>query len=260
MFVEADSCDDLRRAARQQLKAGADVLKVMGSGALMAPGLEPWGPHFSREEYEVIVTEARREGKRVAVHAHGTASIRAALDAGVASIEHGTFLCDEPDLLRRMAGEGVFLVPTLLFLQRIVDAGTGGGVPGFMVERARVAAAKHARSFRMALEHGVPIAFGADTGSPGCRHGENAEELRLMVRAGMSPVQALVAATSAAADCAGLADEVGTLEVGNSADIVVVNGDPTADIACLIDGIRAAVSRGRLVFSALGQQLPVVVS
>jgi imidazolonepropionase-like amidohydrolase len=252
MFREVDDIDELRKAVREQLKAGADVIKVMGSGAVMAPGQDPGAPHFSVDEFRTVVEEAHREHRPVAVHAHGAEAVRNALEAGVDSIEHGTFLVEDEEILRRMASEGISLVPTLSFLSRIVEHGTAGGVPEFMFENALVAADRHRRTFEKALELGVPIAFGTDTGSPYCSHGDNARELELMVRFGMPPKAALVAATRDAARCVRLDDEIGTIEVGKVADLVALRGDPLADISCVRTSVALVVQGGQPVWSEAG--------
>lgn len=247
MFREADGVDEVRKAVREQLKAGADVIKIMGSGAVMALGQNPSAAHFTCEELRAAVHEAHREGKRVAVHAHGAEAGLNAVEAGVDSIEHGTFLHQDEAVLERMARDCIFLVPTLSFHRRIVEHGTSDGIPAHMVDAALAAADDHVRSFRRALELGVPVAFGTDSGSPFCVHGENARELDLMVESGMSPADAVRAATSTAASCLGLDGLLGSIERGKAADLVVVEGDPLVDVSCLRTAVRAVLRAGNVI-------------
>jgi imidazolonepropionase-like amidohydrolase len=257
MFCEADGVEALRIAARAQLKAGADVLKVMASGAVMGRGQDPGAAHFEVDELAAVVREAAREGRRVAAHSHGVASTQNALAAGISSIEHGTFLADDPPTLERMAEQGVVLVPTLSFLRRMVDHAAEGDLPPFMLASALAAAERHADAFRCAMELGVPLAFGTDSGSPYCFHGENLRELELWCDLGLAPARALAAATVDAARCLGLEDEIGTLEPGKAADLVIVDGDPLSDIASL-RRVRGVIRGGELVSGRLAAAHEVV--
>src|SRR6266849_4069664 len=227
MYREADGADEVRKAAREQLKAGANVIKVMATGAVMTPGEEPGASQFTFEEMCAAAEEAHKVGRKMAAHAHGSAGILAAVQAGADTIEHGSLLCESPVAIRLMAERGVFLVPTLATSAMTTH---GAEIPAFMAENDRRLGDAPQRSVRAALKAGIPIALGTDAGVPFVRHGDNAIELVLMVEAGLSTMQSIVASTSNAARALGLQDEIGTIEVGKYADLLVVNGDPLADI------------------------------
>ncbi len=232
MYREADGPDEVRKAVREQLKHGADVVKVMATGSAMTPGEQPVA-QYTVDEMRAAVEEAHKAGKPVAAHASGITGIRNALEAGVDHIEHGSCLHEDPAAIAFMAAHGIFLVPTLKAFAVAVARGTDAGIPGWMVEQNRDESENSILSLKRAIAAGVRIALGTDAGGPLNRHGENADELVYMVEAGMSPMQAIVAATRTAAECIGLADRVGTLEPGKLADLLVVSGDPLADIAVL---------------------------
>jgi imidazolonepropionase-like amidohydrolase len=218
-----DSVDDARHRTRQLVAAGADVIKVASSGGIASPSDQPEWLGMREEVIAAVVEEAAAYGnKRVAAHALGRAGIEAAVTAGVTSIEHGYQLDDE--LRTRMVDQGTFLVPTLL--ETMTD-----------VTVSAVAREKSIRWHRMAHDAvaasaaaGIKIALGTDAGlSP--EHGTNLRELGLLVRyGGMTPMQAIVAGTKTSAELCGLADELGTIQPGKIADVVVVRGDPLADI------------------------------
>ena len=184
-------------------------------------------------------------GLRVAAHAHGIDGIKRAVEAGVDTIEHGTHLHEDAGVAREMAARGVFLVPTLKALAGIADP-EGPGVPEDMRAKARERGSDRDRTFRLALELGVPIAMGTDAATPFNRHGENAQELELMVSLGMSPVAAIAAASGVAARAVGR-DDVGVLASGMLADLVVWNGAPHEDIRALQREPRAVFLGGERV-------------
>jgi imidazolonepropionase-like amidohydrolase len=218
----AAGADQFRDAVRYQVKYGADLIKVCATGGVLSLADEVDTPQITQEEMNAIVDEAHRLRKKVAAHAHGAEGAKVAIRAGVDSIEHGTFLDDEA--WRMMKQRGTYLVPTLLAGKYVAKK----QLPPEIATKARAAVAASGASFRRALEIGVKIAFGTDSGvSP---HGANAEELGLMVDNGMSPAAALRAATSSAADLLGQSARIGTLEAGKDADVIAVPGDPLADI------------------------------
>jgi len=246
MYREADGADEVRKAAREQLKAGANVIKVMATGAVMTPGEEPGASQFTLEEMRAAAEEAHKVWRKMAAHAHGSAGILTAVQAGADTIEHGSLLCDSPEAMRLMAERGVFLVPTLavgIMSQHAKD------IPAFMAEKDRRLLAAHYRSVRLALEAGVPIAMGTDAGVPFVKHGNNAVELPLMVQAGLTPMQAIVASTSSAASALGLQEEIGTIEVGKRADLLILDGNPLQDIDMVTrkERIRIVVQDGNVV-------------
>jgi len=244
MYRQADGVREVVKAVREQAAAGADVIKIMATGAVLAPGHErPTSAQFTSEELRAAVETAHALGLRVAAHAHGIVGIARAVEAGVDTIEHGTHLHEDPGVAREMAARGVFLVPTLKALARIAD---GPGVPEDMRAKAHERQSDRDRTFRMALELGVPIAMGTDAATPFNRHGENAEELELMVSLGMSPVAA-IAASSGMGARAIARDDVGILAPGKLADIVVWRGMPHEDIRALQRAPRGVFLGGEQV-------------
>jgi len=241
MYRQADGVSDVVKAVREQVAAGADVIKIMATGAVLSPGHErPTSAQFTREELRAAVDTAHAMGLRVAAHAHGVEGIARAVVAGVDTIEHGTHLHEDPGVAKEMAARGVFLVPTLKALERIAE---GTGVPEDMRSKAQDRRSDRDRTFRVALEFGVPIAMGTDAATPFNRHGENAEELALMVALGMTPIAAITAASGVAARALGRED-IGVLAPGRLADIVVWDGDPSHDIQTLLRAPRAVFLGG----------------
>jgi len=224
-----DSPDEARRAARTHLRDGADCIKLMATGGVLSEGDLPTSRGLTIEEMRAAIEEAHNLGKKTLAHAQGSTGIKNAILAGVDSIEHGCYLTEE--IIEMMLARGVFLVPTLSAVHHIVERGAEAGIPPHAVEKARRMQEDHWRSFRMAVEAGVKIAMGTDAATPFNYHGSNALELELMVKAGMTPMQALVAATSRGAELLGL--DTGLLVPGKLADLLVVDGNPLEDISCL---------------------------
>ncbi|HEU4564369.1 MAG TPA: amidohydrolase family protein [Gemmatimonadaceae bacterium] len=223
----ADGVDEVRKAVRYQVKYGADVIKICATGGVLSEGDAVGATQYTLEEMQAIVTEARKLDRKVAAHAHGAEGIKLAVQAGVASIEHGSFLDEEG--ARMMAQKGTFLVPTLSAGEAAEGAARSGRLTGLRAEKARAAAEAMRHGIRLAVKHGVPIALGTDAGVGA--HGANAREFRLMVEwGGLTPMQALVAGTSSAAKLLGMQERIGTLAAGRLADIVAVPGDPLQDI------------------------------
>lgn len=243
----ADGPDEVRKAVRALLRAGADFIKLCSTGGVLSPADEPSHTQFSLEEITVMVEEARAAGKTCMAHAQGTEGIRNAVMAGVESIEHGVFLDDA--VIAEMKKRGNFLVPTLvapLWVARNAERNPGSVLPQ-SVRKSREIIEDHQRSFARAVQAGVRIAMGTDSGvGP---HGHNAEELQLMVEGGMTPMQAIVSSTKTASECVHMADTVGTLEAGKFADLLIVRGDPLADIRVLQDKehLRLVMQNGRRV-------------
>jgi imidazolonepropionase-like amidohydrolase len=204
---------------------------------------------FSPEELDALVGEARALGLEVMAHAQGTPGIKNALRAGIRSIEHGIYLDDEA--IELMLERGAWLVPTLMAAVGVVKASEAGvAIPEESLRKALEVIEAHRSSFRRAVEAGVKVAMGTDSGvTP---HGDNLEELQLMAENGMPPEQVLVATTSSAAALMGLDAELGTIEPGKRADLVVVDGDPF-EFATLKSRIAAVYQDGRLVSEPLGQ-------
>lgn len=216
--------DECRQAVRYQLKWGADVIKIAASGGVLSETDPVDVPQLTPEEMAAIVSEAHKWHRKVAAHCHGDTAAREAIEAGVDSIEHGSFL--KEDTLKLMKAKGVYLVPTRLavyWVNRMVDT-----YPPQIAAKARAAAAAHGDMFKAALRIGVPIALGTDAGV--YPHGMNAMEFGLMTDLGMTPAAALLAGTRDAAKLLGVQDEVGTLEAGKIADLVAVPGNVLSDI------------------------------
>ena len=237
----ADGPQALQAKVREVIREGADVIKIASSGGFLSPGDDPKLPHFADDELRAIVDTAGDLGCRVMSHAHGAEGIKRAVRAGVRSIEHGTYLDEEAVTL--MAERGTWLVPTLTAGDTTERLTTEQGVPEPVKEKLRALGRPELDAFRMAVEAGVKVAMGTDC--PVAPHGTNLRELQLMSEHGMTPQQALVAATSGAAELMGLQDELGTLAPGKRGDVVVAGGDPFAfeDLAGRIeqvwkDGVR----------------------
>ena len=245
---QADGPDDLRRAVREQLRAGADVIKLIATGGVMTPGVDPRAAQLTLEELRAGVDEAHRARRRAAAHAMADEGIAWCLDAGIDTIEHGVFLTEA--LATRMATQGTALVATLIAPHAIVEGGPAAGIPEFAVTKSVALRERHLESFRLALRAGVTIAAGTDAGTPLNPHGSIVPELALMVAAGMAPLQAVRAATSVAAQVLGIAAETGSIAPGLAADLIAVEGDPATDIKAL-DAIRLVVADGRTVLSRL---------
>ena len=235
----AAGADQFRDAVRFQVKYGADVIKFCATGGVLSLADEVDTPQLTQEEMDAIVDEAHRLRKKVAAHAHGAEGAKVAIRAGVDSIEHGSFLDEEA--FRMMKQRGTWLVPTTMAVAYTSSAERS--YPPEIAAKARAAAAAHAVAFRKALDIGVKIAFGTDSGvSP---HGLNAQEFGLLVDRGMSPAAALRAATSSAADLLGLSRQIGTLEPGKEADVIAVPGDPLADIR-VMEKVELVMKGGRI--------------
>jgi len=223
----ADGPEEVRKAVRYQIKYGADVIKICATGGVISEGDAVGATQYTLEEMKAAVDEARKLGRKVAAHAHGTEGIKFAILAGVSSIEHGSFLDDEA--ARMMAQRGTFLVPTLSAGEMVENLAKSGRLKGLRAQKALAAAQAMRTGVKLAVKYNVPIALGTDAGvGP---HGANAREFRLMVDwGGLTPTQSLVAGTSNAAKLLGWQDRVGTLAPGKLADIVAVPGDPLQDI------------------------------
>lgn len=220
-----NGADDCRAAVRYQLKWGADVIKICSSGGVLSETDPVDVPQLTPDELNAIVSETHAWKRKVAAHSHGDLAARQAVEAGVDSIEHGSFLSDET--LRLMKSKGTYLVPTRLAVYWVNKQAEK--YPPAIAAKARSTLTEHERVFRSALKMGVPIAFGTDSGvSP---HGMNAKEFALLVEIGMSPSAALVSGTRESAKLLGIANEVGTLEAGKFADVVAVKGNVLNNIA-----------------------------
>jgi len=246
---QADGPDEVVKAVREQLRAGADVIKVIATGGVLTPGVSPGAAQLTFDELRAAVEEAERAGRRVAAHAHGAEGMKNAIRAGVHSIEHGTLMDD--DALELLLVHKTFLVPTLSAIQSGIEHGKEGGMPDYAMQKCALMVEDLRRNFRKAAKAGVRIAMGTDAGTPFNLHGRNAQELRRMVQLGMPPMQAIQAATSSAALLLGLEHEIGSIEPGKLADLILVNANPLDDIALLEDPgrIEFVIQGGRIVKS-----------
>lgn len=243
MYREADGPWEMRKAVREQIRDGADYIKIMATGARSVEREDPEPAQMTREEVAAVVDEAHRMGFRVAAHAEGLGGARIAVEEGVDTIEHGLSLHRAPDLLARMAERGIVLVPTLSTFHDLAERFAGEFAPR-LVEQAKRQAEEAARTLLAAHAAGVTLAMGYDSGPPGA----SANELVRMAETGLGTAVAIRAATSGSAAALGLGD-VGTIEVGNVADLMVIDGDPLADPGIFLEGKRIAmvVQAGRTV-------------
>jgi imidazolonepropionase-like amidohydrolase len=220
----ADGPDEIRKAVRNNLKQGADFIKILGTGAVLSKGAPPGAQQYTEEEMRVAVEEGARWGRHVAAHLHGTDGIKAGLRAGVRTVDHGSMMDDEAIALLR--ARPAYFVPTLYTSEAIArDA----GVPDSEKARSMAIREQKDRSFQMVLKAGLPIGFATDAAV--VPHGQNAREFGYRVRLGQTPLAAIVSATSTAADIMGWRDRVGTVEAGRFADLIAVANDPLRDIS-----------------------------
>jgi len=243
----ADGVEEARNAVRYAVKYGADVIKICATGGVLSLTDSVGVQQYTEEEMRAIVETATQLDRRVAAHAHGTAGIKAAVRAGVTSIEHGSIL--DAEAVRMMKEKGTWLVPTLLAGFTVESLATAGRLPPPIAAKALAIAPRQHTSFKLAVDGGVRIALGTDAGV--MRHGTNGREFGLMVRYGMTPMQAIVAGTSGGATLLGLEAEIGTIAAGKQADLVAVRGDPIQNIA-LLEHVDF-VMKGGVVFKRDGQ-------
>ena len=243
----ADGVDQAREAVRYNVKYGADVIKICATGGVLSPADSVGAQQYTEEEMRAIVETARMLSRRVAAHAHGTEGIKAAVRAGVTSIEHGSILDSEAVAL--MVQHGTWLVPTLMAGEQVTLLAQAGRLPPAIAAKALAVAPRMQASFRLALGAGVKIALGTDAGV--FQHGRNGHEFTLMTRFGMTPMQAIQAGTLSAATLLGREADVGSIVTGKLADLVAVKGDPLQDITVLehVD----FVMKGGSVFKRDGQ-------
>jgi len=238
-----DGPDEMRKRVRELVREGASVIKVATSGGVLSPISDPTRGHLRDVELEVLVEEATAAGLHVMAHAQATDGIKAAIRSGIRSIEHGIYLDDEA--IQMMLDRGTYLVPTLLAPRMVVEAADGGSrLSDRVLEKVHMVIEAHTDSISRAIDAGVKIAMGTDSGvGP---HGQNLRELGLMVDAGLTPTQALVATTKTAAELLGVEDDLGTIQEGKLADLVVVDGDPL-DVSQLQENIVGVYKNGEPV-------------
>lgn len=226
-----DGVEEVRKTVRKMLRAGADVIKVHATGGVSSPTDHPEFTQFSQDELEVMVEEASfRKGTKVMAHAQGAEGIKNAVRAGIHSIEHGIYLDDEA--IDLMLEKGTYLVPTLLAPIAVLEASeTNNRMNPYAVSKSKEVIEAHKSSIAKAYKAGVNIAMGTDAGV--AEHGTNLRELSLMCEIGMTPMEAIVATTRTAAECLGWEDQVGTIEEGKLADLILTDVNPLEDISTL---------------------------
>lgn len=224
-----DGPDDCRRAVRQQVALGAQVIKYMSTGGVLSNVSGGLGRAMTDQEMRAIIDTAHGLGRKVATHSHAAAGTKAAVAAGVDTIDHGSFLDDEA--IRAMKASGAWLVPTMMAPQAALKQARAGLLPPAVIPKAEEAAAAAFASHSKAIAAGVKVAFGTDTGVS--KHGDNAQEFALLVKAGMTPGQAIRAATLSAAEALGRSAAIGSIEPGKDADIIAVSGSPLEDVTRL---------------------------
>ena len=229
-YMVVDGVEAMRLRVREVIRAGADWIKLCTSGGVLSPGDQPHHSALTLEEIRAAVEEAATQGRKVMAHAQANAGIKNALQGGVATIEHGIWL--DGDAIEMMLDGGNALIPTLVAPQWVIRHSEAGKMPAYAADKARVVVKDHTDSIRMAVEAGVKIAFGTDTGvGP---HGTNGEEFLLMQQLGMEPIDCIRSATTIAASTIGM-NGVGSLAPGSWGDLIGVPGDPLADLKLLSD-------------------------
>src|SRR5438874_3289450 len=236
----ANGPDEIRKAVRFEVKNGADVIKAAVSGGVLSLGDEVDTPQLTPAEMTALVDESHRLRKKVAVHCHGDQAAREAIEAGVDSIEHGSFM--KPETLTMMKKKGTFLTPTLMASEWIM--GKLDNYPPVLQAKAKAATAARSEMFRNAVKMGIKISFGTDAAV--YPHGQNAKEFKLMVDLGMSAVDALKSATANDAELLGIGQKVGTLEKGKLADVIAMPGDPTFDITAT-ERVSFVMKEGKII-------------
>lgn len=238
----ADGVAGVQRKTREVIKYGAGVIKICATGGVLSLGDDPQASQYTLDEMKAIVADAHRLGRRVAAHAHGGDGIKLAVQAGVDSIEHGTYIDDEA--VRMMKERGVYLVPTLYLTEWFMENYQKLGIPAPILAKAREVMPAMQRNIRRAFAQGVPVAFGTD--SAVYPHGLNAREFAVYVKMGMTPLAAIQTASVNAAKLLGWEDRVGGLEAGKYADLIAVEGDPLKDVTEL-ERVRWVIKGGEVV-------------
>ncbi len=226
--VAGDGPNEMVKLVRNNIKHGVDFIKFMATGGVMSLGTTVGAQQMSYEEMKAICDTAKMYGMITATHAHGTSGIKDAIRAGVTSVEHGMMMDEEG--IQLMKEHGTTLVPTIIAAERIIVKGKEAGTPDWAIAKAKQVYDRAHWGFTRCMEEGIPIAFGTDSGTPYNFHGKQGYEFELMVGWGMTPLQALTAATKTASELLRKQDEVGSIEAGKYADVVAFDGDPTEDI------------------------------
>jgi imidazolonepropionase-like amidohydrolase len=244
----ADGIAEVQHKVRENIKYGADLIKVCATGGVLSLGDNPQHSQYTLEEMKAIVADAHRQGRKVAAHAHGAEGIRWAAEAGVDSVEHGSYIDDVG--IAAMKQHGTYLVPTLYLGDWMIDNAGLTHLPPPLLAKAQDVIPAARKNIAHAFASGVKVAFGTDAAV--YPHGLNAHEFAVMVRLGLTPLQAIQAATVNAADLLGWSGKVGTLEPGAWADIVAVDGDPVKDVTTL-ERVKFVMKGGEVVKNEYGK-------
>ena len=242
---EADGPDEVKKAARENLKKGVNVLKFMATGGVLTPGVEPGSTQLTYEELKAGIEEGHKAGRKSAAHAQGNEGIKNALRAGIDSIEHGIFLDEES--ISMMLENGTYLVPTLSAGYQIVEYGKDAGIPDYAVEKGKRVLDPYYKSFQLAYKSGVKIALGTDAGTPLNFHGPITLELKLMCDLGMNRWDALQTVTINAAKLLDMDTKIGSIESGKFADIIISNKNPIENFDTL-DNLYAVIKNGTIYY------------
>ena len=237
-----------RAQVRENIKYGADLIKIMASGGVLSKGDDPQASQFTLEEMQAIVEEAHRLGRKVAAHAHGAQAILWASQAGVDSIEHGSYIDDAG--IAEMKKNGTYLVPTLYLGDWFLENAEKNHVPDFLLVKAKAVMPVARKNIAHAFAGGVKVAFGTDAAV--YPHGMNAHEFAVMVKLGLTPLQSIQAATLNAADLLGWSGKVGTLQPGAWGDVIAVDGDPLQDVTVL-QHVKFVMKGGEVVKNEYGK-------
>jgi imidazolonepropionase-like amidohydrolase len=238
-----------RAQVRENIKYGSDLIKIMASGGVLSKGDDPQASQFTLEEMKAIVDEAHRLGRKVAAHAHGAQAILWASEAGVDSIEHGSYIDDAA--IAEMKKDGTYLVPTLYLGDWMLDNAGLTHLPDFLLAKAKAVIPAARKNIAHAFASGVKVAFGTDAAV--YPHGLNAHEFAVMVKLGLTPLQSIQAATLNAADLMGWAGKVGTLEPGAWGDVIAVDGDPLQDVT-ILQHVKFVMKGGEVVKNDYGNK------
>jgi imidazolonepropionase-like amidohydrolase len=240
-FEIADGVDQIRHTVRAQVKYGVDVIKILATGGVLSKGDSPGAPQYTFEELKAAADEAHMAGRKIAAHAHGTKGIKNAILAGIDSIEHASLIDDEG--LRLAKEHGTFLVMDIYNDEYLINEAPKVGLPTENLEKEKMVGRLQRENFSKAVRAGAKMAFGTDAGV--YPHGDNARQFYYMVKFGMTPAQAIHAATSNAADLLGRSKDIGTIEAGKYADIIAVDGDPLSDVRVL-EGVSFVMKGGTI--------------
>jgi imidazolonepropionase-like amidohydrolase len=238
----ADGVEAVQHKTREIIKYGADLIKICATGGVLSHGDNPQASQYTLDEMKAIVADAHRLGRKVAAHAHGAQGIRWASEAGVDSIEHGSYIDDAA--IAEMKKNGTYLVPTLYLADWFLANAERIGTPPELIGKAREVMPAARKNVARAFAAGVKVGFGTDAAV--YPHGLNAHEFAVMVKLGLTPLQAIQAATINDADLLGWSDKVGTLEPGKWADVVAVDGDPLADVTTL-ERVKFVMKGGEII-------------